>query len=468
MEIVSYVGFNGSRATRGTDVFDALFDGARSFLDKLIHGEFRSSSGEYDFTGMNPSRRTKGASAHSSRLARLRTAKAGEVGASALGAGSLGSSAASVGEGRGIQSRVRARTGVFSSFRIDVRALSEAVSRGADFASAHSRVFLMAAAAALCTVLLSVALLSVYGYYQTVPSLVSFEHSAESEFELLDKALKSFAMDEVQDYTADGTLVGTTALTDREMEKLFRRPVTYSTYKVQSGDTISGITKKFGLKNISTLIAVNDIGNVRQLCAGQKLKIPSMDGLLYTVQKGNSLAGLSSRFGVTMEDLLDVNDLESSELSVGQSLFIPGAKMDTSKLQQAMGELFKCPIEGRYRLTSYFGPRADPFTGARSNHTGIDMACPTGTPILATSSGTVAFSGVSPVFGNYVIIKHSNGYQSLYGHMSKIIAKKGQWVSQGTRIGLVGSTGYSTGPHLHFTVYKNGKLVDPLSLINKK
>ena len=88
-----------------------------------------------------------------------------------------------------------------------------------------------------------------------------------------------------------------------------------------------------------------------------------------------------------------------------------------------------------------------------------------GTPITAAASGTIAFTGVSPVFGNYVIIRHSNGYQSLYGHMSQIIAKKGQYVSQGTRIGLVGSTGYSTGPHLHFTVYKNGKLVDPMSLV---
>ena len=93
------------------------------------------------------------------------------------------------------------------------------------------------------------------------------------------------------------------------------------------------------------------------------------------------------------------------------------------------------------------------------------MACPTGTPILASASGTITYSGTSPVFGYYVIINHGNGYQSLYGHMSKILAQKGQWVSQGTRIGLVGSTGYSTGPHLHFTVFKNGKLVDPLSLI---
>jgi murein DD-endopeptidase MepM/ murein hydrolase activator NlpD len=94
------------------------------------------------------------------------------------------------------------------------------------------------------------------------------------------------------------------------------------------------------------------------------------------------------------------------------------------------------------------------------------MACPTGTPILAAMSGKVTTTGINRVYGNYVIIDHGNGYQTLYAHMSKIIASKGQWVSQGTRIGLVGSTGYSTGPHLHFTVYKNGNTINPMSVLN--
>ena len=81
-------------------------------------------------------------------------------------------------------------------------------------------------------------------------------------------------------------------------------------------------------------------------------------------------------------------------------------------------------------------------------------------------SGTVVVAGWSNVFGNYIIINHGNGYQSLYGHLSKIIAKKGQSVDSSTKIGLVGSTGYSTGPHLHFTVYKNGKTINPLVVLN--
>lgn len=331
-------------------------------------------------------------------------------------------------------------------------------------AEENAKIILTWIVAILCAVLLFTCIFKATDYFQTKSGKVILENNYDSEMQMLTKLMNAFALDETSEYSADGTLIGE-ELSSAEMEKLFSQPVTFQTYKVQSGDSISSITKKFGLSNISTLIAVNDIENVRKLREGQKLKIPSMDGLFYTVQNGNTLQGLSSKYNVTLEDLLDVNELETSELSVGQVIFIPGAKLDSKTLSQAMGELFKNPLNVRYKLSSRFGPRADPFTGTRSNHTGIDMACPTGTPIMATASGTITYSGTSPVFGYYVIINHGNGYQSLYGHMSKILVKKGQWVSQGTRIGLVGSTGYSTGPHLHFTVYKNGKLVDPLTLI---
>lgn len=306
---------------------------------------------------------------------------------------------------------------------------------------------------------------AVISYSQNHTGPLTLSIASNSEFETLDKIMASFALEGTSEFLEDGTLVSSQDDYQTDISNLFCQPVTYQTYKVLKGDTISGITKKFGLKNISTLIAVNDIDNVRQLCAGQKLKIPSIDGLIYTVKAGNSLAGISAKYNVTMEDLLDANELESEQLHVGQQLFIPGAKLDTNSLRNALGDLFKCPITAKYKISSYFGRRADPFSGAPSNHTGVDFACPTGTPIIASMGGKVAFVGYSNIFGNYIIINHSNGYQTLYAHLSKTISKKGTYVNQGTRIGLVGSTGYSTGPHLHFTVYKNGKLMDPLKLI---
>lgn len=281
------------------------------------------------------------------------------------------------------------------------------------------------------------------------------------DIENLNKLMATFALEGRVDYDEEGQLLDSNSLP----AQVFTQPVTYQNYKVRAGDTISGIAKKFGLRNISTLISVNDIGNVRQLGAGQKLKIPSIDGVIYTVKKGDSLDSIISKNKIKLEQLLDVNELTSETLSVGQQLFLPGVGLDANTLKNAMGDLFKLPIAAKFRWSSPYGYRIDPIANVKSFHTGVDMACPTGTPILASMSGKVTTTGINRVYGNYVIIDHGNGYQTLYAHMSKIIATKGQWVSQGTRIGLVGSTGYSTGPHLHFTVYKNGKLVDPKSVI---
>lgn len=288
------------------------------------------------------------------------------------------------------------------------------------------------------------------------------ESDGSADIENLNRLMASFALEGKADYDEAGNILDADISVDAYK---FTQPVSYQTYKVKAGDTISGIAKKFGLTNISTLISVNDIGNVRQLAAGQKLKIPSMDGIIYTVKKGDSLSTITSKHKVGLEQLLDVNELTSETLTAGQQLFLPGAAMDAAALKNAMGELFRIPISAKFRWTSPYGYRIDPISGVRSFHTGTDMACPTGTPILAAMSGKVVKTGQTRVYGNYVILDHGNGYQTVYMHMSKIIASKGQWVSQGTRIGLVGSTGYSTGPHLHFTVYKNGKLVDPMTVL---
>lgn len=291
---------------------------------------------------------------------------------------------------------------------------------------------------------------------------VLLESDGSADIENLNRLMAKFALDGTVDYDETGNLLDVDAASKTVN---FTQPVSYQTYKVRSGDTISGIAKKFGLTNISTLISVNDIGNVRQLAAGQKLKIPSIDGIIYTVKKGDSLSSITDKYKISLEQLLDVNELTSETLTAGQQLFLPGAAMDATSLRNAMGELFKLPISAKFRWSSPYGYRIDPIAGVKSFHTGTDMACPTGTPILAAMSGRVTTTGLNRVYGNYVIIDHGNGYQTLYAHMSKIIASKGQWVSQGTRIGLVGSTGYSTGPHLHFTVYKNGKLIDPMSVL---
>lgn len=302
---------------------------------------------------------------------------------------------------------------------------------------------------------------------------IKLKPTSAQELDYLDLAMSSFALNNSTCFDSEGNIVFFGSEGDQTLPQqkdlpeaaIFKQKVSYKTYTVQQGDTISSVCQKFGLKNISTLIAVNNINNVRSLRSGQKLTVPSLDGLDYTVASGDTIEGLSAKYNVSVEDLLDVNDLSSAVLQKGQKLFIPGAKMDSLALRRAMGEIFVYPITAKWRLTSRFGYRPDPFTGIKQHHTGIDMACPTGTPIKAAKSGKVSFTGYSNVYGKYVIVTHADGYQTLYGHMSRITTKKGQVVDQGSQLGLVGSTGYSTGPHLHLSVYKNGKLIDPLSVL---
>ena len=300
-----------------------------------------------------------------------------------------------------------------------------------------------------------------YNYFNNFTGPLPIQASDEISLEKLDQLMNDFALEVAADVDESGKIEGAAI----PLRSKYTSPVSYQTYKVQSGDTIGGIARKFKLSNVSTLISVNDISNVRQLCAGQKLKIPSIDGIIYTVKSGDSINGIVEKNNISLKQLLDVNDLESEVLTAGQQLFLPGASLDQKTLKTAMGDRFIIPISARFRWSSPFGWREDPIAHVKSFHTGTDLACPTGTPILASMSGKVITTGINRVYGNYVIIDHGNGYQTLYAHMSKIIASKGQWVSQGTRIGLVGSTGYSTGPHLHFTVYKNGKMVNPMLVL---
>lgn len=112
-------------------------------------------------------------------------------------------------------------------------------------------------------------------------------------------------------------------------------------------------------------------------------------------------------------------------------------------------------------LTSYFGMRNSPFTGRRVMHEGLDIAANVGTPVIATADGIVARVGYSPSYGKEVVIDHGYGYRTIFGHNSKILVKSGQRIKRGDRVALVGNTGQSTGPHLHYELRMNGVPIDP-------
>ena len=128
---------------------------------------------------------------------------------------------------------------------------------------------------------------------------------------------------------------------------------------------------------------------------------------------------------------------------------------------------FRWPLSVSGTITSRFGYRSDPFTGKTSGHNGLDIAAPKGTPILAAASGTVIAAGYQSAMGNYVIVYHNESYSTIYMHASKLKVSVGQQVGKGQTIALVGSTGRSTGNHLHFTVKCNGSYVNPEKYVRR-
>lgn len=238
-------------------------------------------------------------------------------------------------------------------------------------------------------------------------------------------------------------------------------------YVVQPGDTISEIALAFDL-DPGTILSVNPIGDVRRLLPGTTLSIPNRDGLLHAVAPGESISGIAESYSIDVAALLDANDVESTILQVGDVLFVPGVSMPDQDYLLAIGELFQWPVRS-FTFTSGYGMRVHPISGLWHMHTGIDLANRTGTPVLAAGAGTVAH--VEDQGGNYgkvMIIDHGNGYRTLYAHLDSFGARYGQYVAAGQRIGTMGSTGRSTGPHLHFSVFRGSRPIDPLSQLGDR
>lgn len=241
--------------------------------------------------------------------------------------------------------------------------------------------------------------------------------------------------------------------------------VNQASYTVKEGDTLSAIAPMHGV-SVATLIGFNSITDVYAILPGTELLIPDADGISYLVQEGDSPASIAASHNVSVNSIVDANDLESVNLNIGQRLFIPGARISDYEYKMAMGTLFVFPSVGR--LTSGFGYRPDPFTGERRFHYAIDVANNVGTPVIASKEGKViAVMDSKTGYGRSILLRHSNGYQTLYAHLSKILVGRGERVVQGEKIALMGNTGRSTGPHLHFAIYRNGIPVNPMSYLHQ-
>jgi len=246
-------------------------------------------------------------------------------------------------------------------------------------------------------------------------------------------------------------------------------------YLVQAGDTVSTIAAQFGI-SVNTILWENNLSAYSLIRPGNKLTILPMTGVTHSVKRGEILTSIAAKYAVEQNIILEANKLGSAErLAVGQKLIIPGGrKIYTASSQTARGasagsitDLFK--PENLKSIVS--NKLAWPTVGARITqyyswrHHAIDVANKTGTPIYATDAGVIEVAGWGTGYGNQIVIDHGGGRKSRYAHMSKFYVKKGQAVKKGQVIGAIGSTGRSTGPHLHFEYIINGVKYNPLNYL---
>ena len=233
-------------------------------------------------------------------------------------------------------------------------------------------------------------------------------------------------------------------------------------HEVQQGDTLSGIAEKYGLTT-DQLIAINPI-----------LSSGNSDYTADTIYKDND-SWYTTKSVVIQEpstghrkaiELVRYKDGAqiSSEIVMQQTTVEAVPKIIERGTVNPPTYIW--PVSGGY-ITSSFGRRKQPKAGASTNHPGIDIGVPIGTSVSATSGGTVITAGWQSGYGNVVYIQHPGGLVSRYGHLSRILVKTGQSVSQGQKIALSGNTGNSTGPHLHFEMRMNGVAVNPLGYVNR-
>lgn len=255
---------------------------------------------------------------------------------------------------------------------------------------------------------------------------------------------------------AGGTLVADLAL-GNGIDSSVTTNTQISTYIVQSGDTLSGISQMFGV-SVNTILWANDIKKASGIQPGQVLVILPVSGLTHIVKSGETIIGIVEKYEADLEEIIQYNDLTlDSTLSIGQSIILPDVELTTSlptrivtggsgssKNSSSYTKYYQRPIKGGVRTQGIHG------------YNGVDLAAPIGTSIYASAEGTVIVSrndgGYNGGYGNFIIISHPNGTQTLYAHNSRNLVKAGEYVQQGDQIALMGSTGKSTGSHVHFEI----------------
>ena len=238
--------------------------------------------------------------------------------------------------------------------------------------------------------------------------------------------------------------------------------LSFFVYTRRKDDTIFTLAARLNLP-YETIATCNGLSQAGEFLERDEILIPNLPGIFVPDRPSNALEQMmvSSRGGTEApRDKVVIRRRGAARWY----FFFRGARFSALERAYFLRIIFRFPL-ARAVCSSGFGPRPDPFTGRASFHYGIDLAAPPGSPVHPAREGVVKETGYDESYGNFVLIAHPGGYETRYGHLSVILVKPAEKVTDASVVGKVGMTGHTTGPHLHFEILKNGKPIDPSSLL---
>jgi murein DD-endopeptidase MepM/ murein hydrolase activator NlpD len=248
------------------------------------------------------------------------------------------------------------------------------------------------------------------------------------------------------------------------------------TYVVQPGDVLGKIAQEYGI-SVNTILWENDLSWNSTIRPGQKLNVLADSGINYEIKSGDTVLAIAKKYQTEAKEIVEINKLaDAGDIQIGDLLFIPNGVKPTAVVSSYKPK----PAPVSAYSDKVVPPAADTNTGTKFlwpltshritqyyhwGHSGLDVGDKTGNPIYAAEAGKIERSGWSRGYGYNVVINHGNGLKTIYGHASQLLVKAGDSVARGETIALIGNTGWSTGPHLHFEVRVNEVRKNPLNYI---